>query len=111
MHAAFALAARHEHTHISGDFDPCVKKSDESDFKLAEALSAWKSEPTAQDKSIDLRQMTGNLALTAGLASKGVAARAAGAPCLLGANVAPLPSFDLTSRTRTRTYKAHMAQR
>ena len=42
---AFALAARHEHNHISDDFDRFVKKSEETGLKLAEAFSAWKSVP------------------------------------------------------------------
>ena len=56
---AFALAARHEHTHISDDIGRFVKKSDETDFRLAmEAFLAWKSKSVAQDKYSDLLRWT-----------------------------------------------------
>ena len=71
---AFALAARHGHTQISYDFDRFVKKSDVTDFKPAEAFSAWKSESIAQDYFNDLRQRTWNLALAATTAADVVSA-------------------------------------
>ena len=51
---AFALAARHGHTHILDDIGRFVKKDDETDFMLAEAFSALKSKTRAQDKFNDL---------------------------------------------------------
>ena len=51
---AFALAARHGHTHILDDIGRFVKKDDETDFMLAEAFSALKSKTKAQDKFNDL---------------------------------------------------------
>ena len=71
---AFALAARHGHTQISYDFDRFVKKSDVTDFKPAEAFSAWKSESIAQDYFNDLRQRTWNSALAATTAADVVSA-------------------------------------
>ena len=51
---AFALAARHGHTHILDDNGRFVKKSDETDFKPAEAPSVLKSKTKAQEKFNDL---------------------------------------------------------
>ena len=93
-----ALAARHEHTHISDDSDRFVEKSDETDFMLAEAFSAWKSKSTAQYKFSDPRHISRNSALAATaatdvvsateparLSSKGAVVLAARPPRLLGA--------------------------
>jgi len=55
---AFALVARHGHTHILNDFGRFVKKGDETDFKLSGAFPVLKLETKAQGKFNDLLRST-----------------------------------------------------